>query len=138
MLEIGEAQQKVLEDVPVLGKERLHILEALGRVLAQDVRAKRDVPAGDNSAMDGYCLRAADAAEASEDNPVKLQVIGDRACRAAIFGDCAIRGGCEDHDRWSSPMWSGHGDNGRIYREAGRFRRPAQGAEERGPYPLQR
>ena len=57
MLPIGEAQKKVLEEIPVLGRERIHILEALGRVLAQDVEAVRDVPASDNSAMDGYCVR---------------------------------------------------------------------------------
>ncbi|MDQ1285400.1 MAG: molybdopterin molybdotransferase, partial [Thermodesulfobacteriota bacterium] len=50
MLPIGEAQKKVLEEIPVLGQERMHILEALGRVLAQDVAAVRNVPAADNSA----------------------------------------------------------------------------------------
>ncbi len=59
MIKIGEAQQKVLEDIPVLGRERIHILEALGRVLAQDVTATRDVPSADNSAMDGFCCRRA-------------------------------------------------------------------------------
>ncbi|MEW6350382.1 MAG: gephyrin-like molybdotransferase Glp [Thermodesulfobacteriota bacterium] len=77
MLQIGEAQKNVMEEIPVLGKERIHILEALGRVLAQDVQAKRDVPAGNNSAMDGYCLRHEDTAGASEENPLKLTVIGD-------------------------------------------------------------
>ncbi len=60
MIEIGEAQRRVLDEIPVLGTERIHILEALGRVLAQDVQAKHDVPSGDNSAMDGYALAGAD------------------------------------------------------------------------------
>ncbi len=77
MLEIGEAQRKVMEEIPVLGKERIYILEALGRVLAEDVQAKRNVPAGNNSAMDGYCLRHEDAVGASRENPIKLKVIGD-------------------------------------------------------------
>jgi len=77
VIEIGEAQQKVLEEIPVLGSERIHILEALGRVLAQDVAAIRDVPTADNSAMDGYCCRHEDIAGATSDNPRALRLIGD-------------------------------------------------------------
>ncbi|MGC8659952.1 MAG: gephyrin-like molybdotransferase Glp [Desulfomonilaceae bacterium] len=77
MLPIGDAQQKVLEDIPVLGKERLFILEALGRVLAQDVEAVRDVPSADNSAMDGYSVKHSDLAGANSSNPIRLKVIGE-------------------------------------------------------------
>jgi molybdopterin molybdotransferase len=77
MLPIGEAQQKVLEEIPVLGRERLFILEALGRVLAQNVEAVRDVPAADNSAMDGYCLQHKDIAGANSSNPVRLKIVGE-------------------------------------------------------------
>jgi molybdopterin molybdotransferase len=52
-------------------------MEALGRVLAQDVEAVRDVPSADNSAMDGYCCHHADIVGASPSNPVTLRVIGD-------------------------------------------------------------
>jgi len=77
VIEIGEAQRKVLEDIPVLGRERVYIVEALGRVLAQDVAAKRDVPSGDNSAMDGFCCHHEDVVGASSTNPAKLRIIGD-------------------------------------------------------------
>jgi molybdopterin molybdotransferase len=77
VISIGEAQEKVLEEIPVLGTERIHILEALGRVLAQDVLAKRDVPSADNSAMDGYACRHEDVAGASSANPVRLKMIGE-------------------------------------------------------------
>ena len=77
MLQIGEAQEKILEDIPVLGTERVHILEAQGRVLAEDVRAKRDVPSGDNSAMDGYACRHEDIEGANPAAPVKLKLIGE-------------------------------------------------------------
>ncbi|MEW6110713.1 MAG: gephyrin-like molybdotransferase Glp [Thermodesulfobacteriota bacterium] len=86
MLDIGQAQEKVLEEIPVLGTERIHILEALGRVLAQDVKAKRDVPAGDNSAMDGYACRHQDVAGASASNPVKLKLIGEAAAGKPFTG----------------------------------------------------
>jgi molybdopterin molybdotransferase len=77
VIDIGEAQRKVLEEIPVLGRERVYIVEALGRVLAQDVAAKRDVPSGDNSAMDGYCCRHEDVAGTNSANPAKLRIIGD-------------------------------------------------------------
>ena len=47
---------------PVTTAERVHIRAALGRVLAEDVISPFDVPAHDNSAMDGYAVRTADAA----------------------------------------------------------------------------
>lgn len=77
MLDIGEAQHKILEEIPVLGSERIHILEALGRVLAENVEAVRDVPLADNSAMDGYCCKASDVKGASSDRPVCLKIVGE-------------------------------------------------------------
>jgi len=101
VIEIGEAQQKVLEEIPVLGRERIHILEGLGRVLAQDVAAVRDVPSADNSAMDGYCCRHENIAGASSSNPARLQVIGDSPAGRPFAGTVgpgeAVRimtGGC--------------------------------------------
>ena len=46
--------------VPIAGTERVAVRSALGRVLAQDIVPALNVPAHDNSAMDGYALRAAD------------------------------------------------------------------------------
>lgn len=86
MLSIGEAQTKVLEEIPILGKERIHILEALGRVLAQDVAAVRDVPAADNSAMDGYCVRHDDIAGANSANPVRLRLVGESPAGKPFMG----------------------------------------------------
>lgn len=77
VIPIGEAQQKVLEEIPVLGRERIHILEALGRVLAQEVAAARDVPSANNSAMDGFSCRHEDIAGANASNPARLTVVGD-------------------------------------------------------------
>ncbi|HUP06214.1 MAG TPA: gephyrin-like molybdotransferase Glp [Caldimonas sp.] len=45
---------------PLEAPERVSTFEALGRVLAQDVRSALDVPPADNSAMDGYAVRCAD------------------------------------------------------------------------------
>ena len=53
--------------------EKLAICSALGRVLAEDIVSPIDVPAQDNSAMDGYAFRAADLAVAGE---TELEVVG--------------------------------------------------------------
>src|SRR5258706_14805828 len=45
---------------PVTAVERVHVRNALGRVLAEDIVAPIAVPGHDNSAMDGYALRFAD------------------------------------------------------------------------------
>jgi len=64
LLPLEEALARVLAGaVPVEEVQELPLLEALGRVLAQDVVSVIAVPGGDNSAMDGYTLRAADAAK---------------------------------------------------------------------------
>ena len=52
--------------VPVTGIERVAVRAALGRVLAEGIVPAIDVPAHDNSAMDGYALRAADLAQGAE------------------------------------------------------------------------
>src|SRR5688572_30018375 len=46
--------------VPIRGTERVGVRAALGRILAEDVVSPLDVPAHDNSAMDGYAVRHAD------------------------------------------------------------------------------
>jgi molybdopterin molybdotransferase len=75
MLSVDEARKIVLGTMRVLGAERVPVAEALGRVLAQAVVATRDIPPWDNSSVDGYALRAADAASAGSDRPVALSVI---------------------------------------------------------------
>jgi len=87
LLEIGEAQQQVLEDIPVLGKERIHIMEALGRVLAEDATATRDVPSWDNSAMDGYAVRHEDLAGATSHQPAKFKIVGDAPAGKPFEGE---------------------------------------------------
>jgi molybdopterin molybdotransferase len=57
-----EARASILEHVAVLGAETVPVLDAVGRVLAVDVVAPWDMPRWDNSAMDGYAVRAAEAA----------------------------------------------------------------------------
>ena len=53
--------------------------EALGRVAAEPVASPIDLPRWDNSAMDGYAIRAADVADATDGEPARLEVIGEVA-----------------------------------------------------------
>jgi molybdopterin molybdotransferase len=74
---VEEAQRLVLAAIATIGTERVPLDEARGRVLREDVVAPRDIPGADNSAMDGYALRAGDVARASTVAPVMLRVTGD-------------------------------------------------------------
>ena len=82
MISADEALQLVLENVATLGVERTPILDALGRVLAEEIRSPRDIPGFDNSAMDGYAVRAADIAHASASSTARLRVLGTVAAGA--------------------------------------------------------
>jgi molybdopterin molybdotransferase len=66
-----------------LEPRRVGLLDALDRVLAEDVVAPAPLPGDDNSAMDGYAVRSADVTAASPGTPVVLPVVGDVAAGAA-------------------------------------------------------
>ena len=77
MMTVDEALDKILSHIHPLGFEKVSLLDALGRVIGEDVYARRDIPPLDNSAMDGYALRSVDVREASPDRPLQLEVIED-------------------------------------------------------------
>ena len=79
MISVEEALDKVLSYVDVLESERKPILDCLGQVLAEDVYSTIDIPPLDNSAMDGFALRAEDTRGASESSPRHLAVVGEVA-----------------------------------------------------------
>jgi len=60
LLSVSEALSAILARISPLGSERVDLLSATGRVAAEPVVSTRRLPAWDNSAMDGYALRAAD------------------------------------------------------------------------------
>lgn len=73
-LSVERARQYLFDTVqPVAGHERLFVRQALGRVLAEDVISPVNVPAHDNSAMDGWAVRYADLAA---DGETRLKNIG--------------------------------------------------------------
>ncbi|MDS1270349.1 molybdopterin molybdotransferase MoeA [Lipingzhangella sp. LS1_29] len=85
---------EVLDLVRPLEPIELDLLRAQGGVLAEPVVSQVSLPQVDNSAMDGYAVRVADVAAATEDDPVHLPVIadiaaGDTATHALRDGLCA-------------------------------------------------
>jgi molybdopterin molybdotransferase len=74
-ISVEDARDMLFARCARLGVESVPILDALGRVLAADAVSDVDVAPFDNSAMDGYALRAADVAGASEDAPIELEVL---------------------------------------------------------------
>ncbi len=70
---LAAARELILASVRPLGSERVPIADAVGRVLAEDVVADRRIPPADNSAMDGFAVRAADVRRV----PAVLRVVED-------------------------------------------------------------
>jgi molybdopterin molybdotransferase len=102
VLEFEEARAAVLSRAAALGREELAIGAAGGRVLAEDVTAEQDVPAFENSAMDGFALRAADSgagavlhvvAESSAGHPAEVAIGPGEAC--AISTGAAVPAGAD-------------------------------------------
>src|SRR5213596_31676 len=75
MLTPTEAARLILEHIAPLPAARRPLRETLDRVLAEDVKSPIDLPAWDNSAMDGYAARAVDVESAAPDQTVALAVI---------------------------------------------------------------
>ena len=82
LLAVEEARARILRGVRPLAAETVPLARALGRVLARPVRAVRDQPPLDASAMDGYAVLAGDLAT----TPVSLKVIGISAAGHGLVG----------------------------------------------------
>ncbi|MGW4896697.1 molybdotransferase-like divisome protein Glp [Kitasatospora sp. NPDC004240] len=83
MWTVDEHLADVLAAVAPLPAIELRLLEAQGCRLDEDVVAEGDLPPFDNSSMDGYALRTADTAGATDEYPSVLPVVGDIAAGAA-------------------------------------------------------
>ena len=78
LLTVEEARHRVFSAITgPKPSEVAWLSEALGRVAAEHVTSPIALPPWDNSAMDGYAIRAADTANASEDAPANIEVIGE-------------------------------------------------------------
>jgi molybdopterin molybdotransferase len=84
VIPVEKALEIVLAHTPSLATEEVPLGDAVGRVLAEDVTADVDMPPFDRSAMDGFAVRAADAAHA----PVTLDVVAQ--VRAGHYPDLTL------------------------------------------------
>src|SRR5664279_5201710 len=89
-LKASEAQRVIFGSITTLGVETTKLEQSLGRVLAEDIRANRDLPPYPASAMDGFAVCATDIVSA----PVQLEIIedinaGDMPKRIVAAGQCA-------------------------------------------------
>jgi molybdopterin molybdotransferase len=76
MIALEQAQEQVLQRVRPLPPEPRPLAAALGRFLAANLSSEHELPPFDNSAMDGYAVRAEDLRDASAETPVRLQLAG--------------------------------------------------------------
>jgi molybdopterin molybdotransferase len=76
MLELEDAQRRIVSAIQPLNAESVSLWDASGRVLAQPIVSPLSLPVFDNSAMDGYAVRSADVAGANANSPVTLKCIG--------------------------------------------------------------
>jgi molybdopterin molybdotransferase len=78
MLSVQEAEAKILQLVHPLNAEReretVSLTEAYGRILAEDISSPLDFPYWDNSAMDGYAVKAEDLQTCTAEQPITLDV----------------------------------------------------------------
>ena len=79
MISVEEALDRILSFIQVLDIEEKPVLDCLGQVLAQDVYADIDIPPWDNSAMDGYAVKAGDTCGASKSFPRVMPVVSEVA-----------------------------------------------------------
>jgi molybdopterin molybdotransferase len=79
MKSVDQHLSDILAGIEAISPLDLQLLDAHGCILSEAVVADVDLPAFDNSSMDGYAVRMADVAHASDSNPVTLPVVGDIA-----------------------------------------------------------
>lgn len=87
MISVDEALTIIDAAVETLPAERCALLDAAGRYLAEPAVTRDAVPAFDNSAMDGFAVISTDTAGASEEQPVRLAVVGEAAAGAGWDGE---------------------------------------------------
>lgn len=86
MLQLEEAQRRILDAINVLPTESVPLHQAAGRILAKEINSPIDLPGFDNSAVDGYAVRAEELTSARGDSPVTLRLLGTTAAGQTFSG----------------------------------------------------
>lgn len=74
---VAEAVARVMKYAHQGEIEKVSLIKSYGRTLGEDVVADHDVPHFNRSPYDGFAIRAEDTKEASSDNPIQFEVIGE-------------------------------------------------------------
>jgi molybdopterin molybdotransferase len=90
MIELEKAVENILASIPAPKAERIPLPEACHRVVAEKILAATDLPPFDNSAVDGYAVRARDVAAANAQNPVSLHLAGRIAAGESFAGELSV------------------------------------------------
>ena|SRR5882724_8846297 len=93
MLELEDALQRILEVIPQPIPESVPLAEATGRALLEPIFSPIDLPPFDNSAIDGYAVRAEDVAKANVESPISLRLQG-RVAAGETFTARLEQGAC--------------------------------------------
>jgi molybdopterin molybdotransferase len=91
LMSLEDARARMLAGLEALPAEVVALDAAAGRVLEEALTSRHTLPPWDNSAMDGFAVRAADTARATRDAPVLLEVVGEAA--AGSVADVAVSSG---------------------------------------------
>ena len=93
MLNYEDAKALVFEHIKPLEKVMCPLEESQGRALSEDILAPHGIPLFDNSAVDGYAVKAADLVNATKENPIILKKLGyisagDPGKKQIMSGEC--------------------------------------------------
>src|SRR5262249_58604812 len=102
MLTVEEALEAILSRVTVLGTERVDVVGSLGRVLAEAIVSRREIPPWANSSMDGYAVRAEDSGTGAT-----LSVVGRVEAGGAAPRALGRRGGVRGFTGGAVPAGAG-------------------------------
>jgi len=95
LMSLEDARARMLSGLEGLPAEGVELGDAAGRVLTEALTSRHTLPPWDNSAMDGFAVRAADVTAATKDAPVRLVVSGEAAAgqisNATVTGGHAVR-----------------------------------------------
>ncbi len=75
MIPLEDAQSHVMESIKTLESENVHLLQGRNKVITEPIMSNESIPPFDNTAVDGYAVRAIDTKGASQETPISLRVL---------------------------------------------------------------
>lgn len=77
MTPVDQALSLIIEKASLMPEESISLIESTGRILSENIVADINIPAFDNSAMDGYAVRYEETSGASRENPSTFTITGE-------------------------------------------------------------